>query len=637
MSSRMHSDPGLIQELKSYVLGFRVAELQMLLGFAQKNRTGKKSELQHRALLLLHKGNFSLSIENKIRELHRQRNANSGSNSTSELQGSEISSGGGGHSHLGKRGESLLSHCNLPQSSTPGGPNRVAPNSSIKQHLSANDYYSSMPRGLGGFDYPFNSNGSKSSISSHSSLSQQSSLPYPLMADVKFKRLPFFDVIADLLKPATLMPSNGSRFQEVSFTFHLTPQQANDVSISREVIHDGRIEHTVQIQLRLCLMETSCEQEDNLPPGMCVKVNSKICPLPNPLAVNKPGVEPKRPSRPVNITTFCRISPVASNQVSITWSADYSRPYAVGIFLVKRLTANELLQRIKAKGIKNIEYTRAMIKEKLAQDSDSEIKTMILRGSLLCPLGKMKIQIPCRAMTCTHIQCFDALLYLQMNEKKPTWVCPVCDKSALYQDLVIDGLFTDILNQAPIDCTEVQFHEDGSWTHILPKKDSIETLNENHSHKKLKNSQSPSPKSTPKKSKSEVEIITLDSESEDEEISRSRPFSSSIEPATPILSSESSSTSDTLNISSLPSPDSSTGSSVSPNIHQSSDHTSSRSVNGSNYATALCYANSNNNSNHSLYDGELSRGGMSELSYRSGPNSSQRHSTDSAPELISLD
>lgn len=85
---------------------------------------------------------------------------------------------------------------------------------------------------------------------------------------------------------------------------------------------------------------------------------------------------------------------------------------------------------------------------------------MILRGSLLCPvsiftslyfnfiainsfpilqLGKMRIQIPCRATTCTHIQCFDALLYLQMNEKKPTWVCPVCDKSALYQNLVIDG------------------------------------------------------------------------------------------------------------------------------------------------------------------------------------------------------
>ncbi|GLD70608.1 E3 SUMO-protein ligase PIAS1-like protein [Lates japonicus] len=27
------------------------------------------------------------------------------------------------------------------------------------------------------------------------------------------------------------------------------------------------------------------------------------------------------------------------------------------------------------------------------------------------------------------LQCFDATLYIQMNEKKPTW-CPVCDKKA---------------------------------------------------------------------------------------------------------------------------------------------------------------------------------------------------------------
>lgn len=26
-----------------------------------------------------------------------------------------------------------------------------------------------------------------------------------------------------------------------------------------------------------------------------------------------------------------------------------------------------------------------------------------------------------------------------MNEKKPTWVCPVCDKKAPYEHLIIDG------------------------------------------------------------------------------------------------------------------------------------------------------------------------------------------------------
>lgn len=49
------------------------------------------------------------------------------------------------------------------------------------------------------------------------------------------------------------------------------------------------------------------------------------------------------------------------------------------------------------------------------------------------------IWIVYRASTCKHLQCFDASLYLQMNERKPTWNCPVCDKPALYESLVIDG------------------------------------------------------------------------------------------------------------------------------------------------------------------------------------------------------
>lgn len=54
----------------------------------------------------------------------------------------------------------------------------------------------------------------------------------------------------------------------------------------------------------------------------------------------------------------------------------------------------------------------------------------------------MRLQIPCRSLTCSHLQCFDATLYIQMNEKKPTWVCPVCDKKAPYEHLIIDGWVT---------------------------------------------------------------------------------------------------------------------------------------------------------------------------------------------------
>jgi hypothetical protein len=79
------------------------------------------------------------------------------------------------------------------------------------------------------------------------------------------------------------------------------------------------------------------------------------------------------------------------------------------------------------------------VKEKLAEDADCEIATTSLRVALMCPLGKMRMSTPCRPSTCIHLQCFDASLFLQMNERKPTWMCPVCDRTAAYDTLVIDG------------------------------------------------------------------------------------------------------------------------------------------------------------------------------------------------------
>lgn len=141
----------------------------------------------------------------------------------------------------------------------------------------------------------------------------------------------------------------------------------------------------------------------------------------------------------------------------------------MAVYLVRQQSSSVLLQRLRSKGIRNPDHSRALIKEKLTADPDSEIATTSLRVSLLCPLGKMRLMIPCRALTCSHLQCFDATLYIQMNEKKPTWVCPVCDKKAPYEHLIIDGLFMEILSSC-VDCDEIQFKEDGNWSPMRSKK-----------------------------------------------------------------------------------------------------------------------------------------------------------------------
>lgn len=100
--------------------------------------------------------------------------------------------------------------------------------------------------------------------------------------------------------------------------------------------------------------------------------------------------------------------------------------------------------------------------------SDCEVSATSYRVSLLCPLGKVKMNYPCRARSCSHLQCFDAELYLQMNEKKSTWICPICDKSSQFADLILDDLFTEILQQSR-GFDEIEFDQDGSWYSISDK------------------------------------------------------------------------------------------------------------------------------------------------------------------------
>lgn len=73
---------------------------------------------------------------------------------------------------------------------------------------------------------------------------------------------------------------------------------------------------------------------------------------------------------------------------------------------------------------------------KKAHDAEIELSSQVL--SLKCPISYMRLSTPVRANTCTHVQCFDATSYLQLQQQGPQWVCPVCSKPAPYDRLAID-------------------------------------------------------------------------------------------------------------------------------------------------------------------------------------------------------
>ncbi|KAL2094059.1 hypothetical protein ACEWY4_011371 [Coilia grayii] len=438
-ASLCHSTSTLAQTLLlQMVMSLRVSELQVLLGYAGRNKHGRKHELLTKALHLI-KAGVSPAVQVKIKELYRRRFP----------------------SKLVSPVDLALPGVHLVPGSTATPSPAAAPGS--------------LPPGLA--QLAFDGHGAPSPLLPVSLLGPKhelSGLPHlppamhPLHPDVKLQRLPFYDLLDELIKPTSLATDSNQRFQETCFAFALTPQQVQQISSSMD-ISGTKCDFSVQVQLRFCLSETSCPQEDHFPPNLCVKVNGKPCNLPGYLPPTKNGVEPKRPSRPINITSLVRLTTTVPNTIIVSWTSEIGRSYSMAVYLVRQQSSSVLLQRLRSKGIRNPDHSRALIKEKLTADPDSEIATTSLRVSLLCPLGKMRLTIPCRALTCSHLQCFDATLYLQMNEKKPTWVCPVCDKKAPYEHLIIDGLFMEILSNC-VDCDEIQFKEDGNWSPMRFKK-----------------------------------------------------------------------------------------------------------------------------------------------------------------------
>ncbi|XP_032902582.1 E3 SUMO-protein ligase PIAS4 isoform X1 [Amblyraja radiata] len=429
------SDP--LARCRNMILGFRISELQALLRFAGRNKSGLKHELVSRALQLL-RTSCSAEILKKIQDLHAQRNGLTPTNAQSQQ---------------------LLS----------------APTFPLHSSEAALNARTSVPICHTGKD--------------------------DTKSKVRLTKLPFYEILDDLMKPTDLVPTSSERIQENQFSFTLTEKQ-------REQIIAGCSKNgvqSVQLQLRICHTDTEFMQEDQYPPYLSVKVNSRVCPFTSYFSSNKPGVEPKRPCRPIDVTPLLNLTSRGANYLNVFWG-HFTTRYSMVLHLVRQHRVAELLHKLQANETRASEISRELIRKKLRLEPDNDVTTTGLRVSLMCSLGKIRLSVPCRGITCTHLQCFDAALYIQMNEKKPTWMCPVCDKPAPYELLFVDQLFLDILKECE-DATEVQFKDDGSWSPIKPDKQPQKNFGHKYSIVELEDSNNQF--GNPANGKSDMDVIDL--------------------------------------------------------------------------------------------------------------------------------
>ncbi|KAK3513733.1 hypothetical protein QTP70_028740 [Hemibagrus guttatus] len=264
--------------------------------------------------------------------------------------------------------------------------------------------------------------------------------------EVHMLKLPFYQTLETIVAPVSLVPSYALKQQMNRITFFLTSRQSAQITISQKT-NTGVA--SVQVVLRICYTESIGVEDDQYPPNIAVLVNGHHCPVQAHYSSNVKGLEPSHPCRPINLTPF--VKQAAENHVTVSWE-NYGK-------FVPKLCF----------------YSCLAVCEKLHCNPENEITTTGLQVSLICPLSKMRMSTPCRAQTCAHLQCFDAAFYLQMNERKPRWTCPVCHKPALFDTLQIDGLLSGILQCADETVKEIEYLSNGSWSAVVKEKECSKT------------------------------------------------------------------------------------------------------------------------------------------------------------------
>jgi hypothetical protein len=257
--------------------------------------------------------------------------------------------------------------------------------------------------------------------------------------------------------------------------------------------------------------------EDNLPPNLVIHVNGHtLTNLPIPKACTRQQNDLLRVGREIDITSHCMFNPILKNEIKIAWSyrpdntslhVQYANAqYALHVFLVEHLTVEYLCAQVKRKPARFLRDDLVKLLSKArTHDRDLGLEVSDQKLKLTCPIDQRRLKIPIRATTCQHLQCFDltnyisnliilflsnlfSFLFLALNEKSNKWMCPVCNKLALFEDLQIDTYTESILNSIQNEnITEITINSDLYWTPVIQSK-NIDELTNSQSKFKSNNS-----------------------------------------------------------------------------------------------------------------------------------------------------
>ncbi|KAI8327832.1 PINIT domain-containing protein [Blakeslea trispora] len=274
-----------------------------------------------------------------------------------------------------------------------------------------------------------------------------------------FKPSPFFQPVVRLTQ-IKICPIADRDRQAKSFQFTLTDSQRSMLATPNAV--DDRPPY--QIRFYCTKYSTNPTQLSVEFPAICeLKVNGTVisgsvlrC------LKNKPGTV-----NPPDVTIMTRKT--ALNTIELVY-VNSDVPFMASVFIVKRTPVPTLIGTLKRDHVMPKEETLDTF-QKIQQDAEliMESETLALKD----PLAFTRIVTPIRSKHCRHLQCYDAHIFLTMNEQTPTWSCPVCNKQMKdWTDLIVDEYFAEILKETPRHVDSVRIEPNGQITIITENDDS---------------------------------------------------------------------------------------------------------------------------------------------------------------------
>lgn len=103
--------------------------------------------------------------------------------------------------------------------------------------------------------------------------------------------------------------------------------------------------------------------------------------------------------------------------------------FAFGGFLVKMLSCDELVQKVRTKFLISETRGQSFVKMKLLQDNLSPNSDLKVEPSLLfkttCPIDLQPLVYPARGNHCQHIECFSLVNFVKINmfSNERHWQC----------------------------------------------------------------------------------------------------------------------------------------------------------------------------------------------------------------------